>query len=604
MRSNFSMKTLIYFLLSFTLIFGFGEFVNAQQIEKSSKIEYIGGKNYYLHTVKSGQTLTAIASAYGTTVDEILASNPGMKKDLKVDQVIKILVKAAVTTTDYTKHIVKHGETLSSIAQLYKVKLDDVFKLNPGLSSNIKPGQEIKIPKNSGSTATVAHNAYTVHVVQKSETLFSIARQYNVKVDELKQANPGLNETIQIGQQIRIPVKGTEIKTPDKPIDTIPLFECMKTGMLPSYNVGLLIPLYLEKATYIDTSDEDKSVKKYSSFAFIGFYEGMLIALDSLKELGFSAKFIVEDVVEDTNKIVTLLERPEFAESHLLIGPFFSSVFKYAANWSKDKKVKIVNPFTARSEFVKDNPYVFKNEVSSMQQAQQTADYARKTWPGCNIILVHCDKDTDKELVDSYAIALAGPDSSMTDYHVVAYTKEGLTGISKNLAIDKVNVVISFMHGEATLSNYIRNLSEYSFKYQMVVFGLPEWEKFSSLESEYLLNINLHIVTSAFVDYRKQNVKDFVVEYRSRFHTEPDEYAFAGYDVAMYYFNALRIYGKDFENCLADYKPELLQGTFAFEHQENCGWENTKICIFRYEDYKRINALEEPETVVEINKKN
>ncbi len=603
MRSYFSMKHLITFFLSIALLIGFSEMTVAQQIEKSTKIEYIGGKNYYLHTVKAGQTLTAIATAYGTTIDDILACNPGMKKELKIDQVVKILVKAQAVPSNYTIHVVKQGETLSSIASSYKVRLDDVFRINPGLTSAIKPGQEIKIPKTSGSSETVAQSSFTVHVVQKSETLFSIARKYGVTVEELRSSNPGLNETIQIGQQIRVPVKGVEVKTPDKPIDTV-RFECMKTGMLASYNISLMIPLYLEKATYIDTSDEDKSVKKYSSFAFIGFYEGFVIALDSLKKTGFSAKLYVEDIVEDTTRILTVLEKTEYDDMHLIIGPFFSNVYKPAADWAKTNKVKIVNPFTSKSDFVNDNPYVFKNVVSDTQQAIQAVDYMRKTWPGCNIILVNSGKESDKCLIDAYADALKGKDSSMTDYKIVSYGTDGFSGISKNLKADVVNVVISFIHGEASISNYIRNLSDYSFKFRIVAFGLPEWENYSSLESEYLLDINLHIVASAFVDYRKENVKAFIVEYRSRYHTEPDEYAFAGYDAAMYYGNALRLYGKDFEHCLGDYTPDLLEGTLKFVHKENSGYENSHICIYRYQDFKRLNALDEPETTIEVNKKN
>jgi len=586
-------------LLSVCLVLSIS--ARAQVIEKSTKIEYIGGKNYYLHTVKSGQTLTAIAMAYSTTVDDILAANPGMKTALKVDQVIKILAKSYEPSRNVTIHIVKQGETLSSIAQQYQVKLEDIFKLNPGISASIKPGQEVKVPKASGASETVAQGAFVTHTVQKSETLFSIARTYGVTVDELKQSNPGLNETIQIGQQIRVPSKGVEVKVP-KPVDSIP-FECMKTGILPSYNVGLLIPLYLEKASYIDTSDAEKTVKNYSSFAFIGFYEGFMIALDSLKDVGFSVKMMVDDVTEDSNKLKTILNKPSYSDLNLLIGPFYSNVFDEASAWAKEKKVNIVNPFTSRSELVVGNPQVFKNIPSATQQTRQTVEYIRKTWPGCNIILAHCNRETDKEMTDAYLCALKGPDSSFTDFTIVSYNTEGLAGVSKNMVTDKVNVVISFIQGEAATSNYIRNMSELSFRYPMVVFAQADWERYTSLEAEYLLNIHLHILSHSFIDYSKPEVKEFVVKYRTRYHTEPDEYAFAGYDVAMYYLEALHLYGKDFQHCLDQYRPKLLQTSFEFEHQINDGWENTKICIYHFKDYKRVDAFTDPQTLIEINNK-
>jgi LysM repeat protein/ABC-type branched-subunit amino acid transport system substrate-binding protein len=596
------MKTLITAVISVCLLLGIQHPLSAQQIEKSTKTEYIGGKYYYLHTVQAGQTLSAISRAYETTVDEIMAANAGLTANLKVGQVIKVPSKQQTApVVNSNIHVVKTGETLSSIASSYKVKLEDIFKLNPGLTPNIRPGQEIKIPKSTNGETT-AQIAYTIHVVQAKETLYSIASKYKVTVDELRKSNPGLNETIQIGQQIRVPVKGNEVVTPPKPVDTVPSHECGKTGMLPVYNLSLLLPLYLEKASVIDTADNASS-KRFTSLSFIGFYEGFLLGLDSLKQLGFSARVVVKDVVEDSAKVMNVLEDDAVGKSNLIVGPFYSSAFNRVSLWAKPKGIKLVNPFTARSEFVEENQNVYKNIASAQSQAKQCVEYIRKTWTNCNIILVHTEKDVDADLVAAYSKVLAGPDSSMKDYHIVSYNKDGLTGVTKFFAEDKTNVVISFVHGEAFISNYIRNLSDYSFRVPLVVFGLTEWENLGSLETEYLMNINLHMVSTNFVDYSKDNVKNFVLRFRAQYNTEPDDYAFAGYDAAMYYCNALRLYGKDFQKCIEDYHPELLEWNPVFEHNPNCGYENTGIYIYRYEDYKAVNAVEQPKVIIEVNKK-
>jgi LysM repeat protein/ABC-type branched-subunit amino acid transport system substrate-binding protein len=573
----------------------------AQEIKKSTKTEYIGGKHYYLHTVEKGQTVSAIAKAYGIPEEDIYEANPDARKVIKVAAVLKIPVKSSVSATPLI-HTVLAGETLTQIAQHYKVKMEDLLKANPGLSpNNIKPGQLITIPGEGGSTASLGKSTIIIHVVQKDETLFSIARKYGVTVDELKVNNPGLNETIHIGQQIRVPVKAEESKTPDKPKDTI-IFKCMETGMLASYNVGLLLPLYLERAVYIDTSDSEKTMKQYSSFAFIGFYEGFLMALDSVKQLGLSVNLYVDDVVEDSLKTLDVIKKQEYSNLNLLIGPFFSKAFQLVAPWAKEKQIKTVNPFTSHSSFVCDNPYVFKNVASAETQARQCIDYARNTWPGCNIFILHTGAESDQEDIDAY-IRVLGSDSTKKDYFVINYAKDGLSAASKNMAADRVNVVISYVHGEANISNFIRNMSELSFKFPLTVFGLKEWEIYSSLEAEYLLNINLHMQSYSFIDYSRQPVREFVLEYRRRYKTEPDEYAFAGYDIGIYFLNALRLYGTDFQNCLGEYKQETLCMPFQYGRLDNGGFENTLSTIYRYEDFKQINALETPKTDIEINKK-
>ncbi len=573
----------------------------AQDIKISTKKEYIGGKNYYLHTVEKGQTVSAIAKAYGVTEEDIYEANPDARKVIKVNAVLKIPVKKQSSAPPLV-HTVVEGETLTQIAQHYKVRIEDLLKANPGLSpNNIRPGQQITIPGEGGSGTTLGKNTIIIHVVQKDETLFGIARKYGITVDDLKMNNPGLNETIHIGQQIRVPVKTEEARTPDKPKDTI-IFKCMETGMLASYNVGLLLPLYLERAVYIDTSDSEKTMKQYSSFAFIGFYEGFMMALDSVRQLGLSVNLFVDDVVEDSLKTLEIIKKEEYSSLNLLIGPFFSKAFQLVAPWAKEKQIKTVNPFTSHSYFVNDNPYVFKNVASAETQARQCVDYARKTWPGCNIIILHSGTDSDKEDIDAYTKVL-GEDSTKRDYFVVNYVKDGLSAATKNMASDRVNVVISYVHGEANISNFIRNLSELSFKFPLTVFGLKEWEVYSSLEAEYLLNINLHIQSYAFIDYSRQPVREFILEYRKRFKTEPDEYAFAGYDIGLYFLNALRLYGKDFQNCLSEYKQETLCMPFSYVKVDSGGYENSISTIYRYEDFKQINALENPKTDIGINKK-
>jgi LysM repeat protein/ABC-type branched-subunit amino acid transport system substrate-binding protein len=574
----------------------------AQGIQKSTQIEFIGGRNCYLHTVKAGQSLYSIARAYQVTEDDVLKLNPDAKKGIKVDQVLKIPVTDDNSKDVYMIHTVKEGETLSELAEQYNVKLSEIYQLNPGLTPAVKIGQKIKLPRPAKVAETVEPATFKFHVVQKNETLFSIAKQYGVTVDELKKNNPGLTEAIKLGQQIKVPDNKVIAQVEEKPKDTL-IFDCGKSGLQKSYNIGLLIPFYTSQVYSIDTSNIDKSSKDLDPFTFIGFYEGFRIALDSLERSGFSAKVVVDDVTEGSDNTVEILNRSTYKDMDLLIGPFFGKNFQVAADWAKDKQVKIVNPFSSNSEFVAGNPYVMKNVASCTYEAKQTADYIRKTWPDANVFLVYSAYETDTSLRVEFQKALAIQESQPKAYFDVNYSKEGLAGISKDLSTDKPNIIISLFKSEVAISNYIRGMSSLSYSYPIVVFGPRKWDEISSLELDYLINIKLHVISNSFIDYHKAEVKDFVLHYRDKYSTEPDEYAFAGFDCAMYYLNALRLYGKDFQRCLHQYHPQMLETEMDFDHKEGCGYENKCISIYRYENYVPINAYTNPLTTVEINKK-
>lgn len=101
-------------------------------------------------------------------------------------------------------HIVKEGETLYLIAQKYGVTLEALKEANPGIDPElITIGQEINIPE--GNNGGESPSSKT-HTVRDGETLSTIAKQYGVTLEALKEANPNINpEIIVVGQRINIP---------------------------------------------------------------------------------------------------------------------------------------------------------------------------------------------------------------------------------------------------------------------------------------------------------------------------------------------------------------------------------------------------------------
>jgi cell wall-associated NlpC family hydrolase len=111
------------------------------------------------------------------------------------------------------KHIVKKGETITAIAQKYKIEPSAIYELNPDCSRTLKVESIILIPRatSKGIKSTTESKTVIVentHEVQPKETLFGIAKQYEVSLEDLNTANPELVETgLKAGQKIKIPSK-------------------------------------------------------------------------------------------------------------------------------------------------------------------------------------------------------------------------------------------------------------------------------------------------------------------------------------------------------------------------------------------------------------
>ncbi|MEI6765433.1 MAG: LysM peptidoglycan-binding domain-containing protein [Bacteroidota bacterium] len=498
------------------------------------------------------------------------------------------------------EHTVQKKETLFSIAKSYSTTVEAILKANPGLTEAIKIGQVIKIP--TGKTVVEdkkpVPNKLT-HTVQKGETFYSIAKHYNLTIEELKKENPGITDNLQPGTVLVIPARGKPqeqiVEQPKKEEK----YNCGTSGLLDQYNVALMIPLYLDRSYNVDTaiSDDDDNGRKTLpvSLSFMPFYEGILMAADSLEKAGLSVKFYVYDVPEDTAFTASLLEKSELKNMNLIIGPFFTNNFRIVGKWAKEHEIKIVNPFSTNCENIKNNPYAIKLMCSKDAEVREQIKYINDTWPNATIFLVHNNRSKDSILLNHYRDNLDKlSKGNSKNWIEVNYSIDGMAGISKSLSKDNPNIIISIVDGEAFLNNYIRNLSELASTYPIVVFGTRNWESYSSLEGEYIMNIKLHICTNTFIDYKKQNVRNFVLNYRNSYNAEPDTFAFRGYDVTMYFMGALMKYGKNFEKCLADYHPDLLQGKYSFKIEGENGWENNVISIYRYENYRLLDAYAEP----------
>ncbi|MBO9700306.1 MAG: LysM peptidoglycan-binding domain-containing protein [Sporocytophaga sp.] len=122
----------------------------------------------------------------------------------------------------FVLHKADPKETLYSISRKYKVTVDELNKSNPELSAGLKVGQVLRIPY-KGSVVAVSHAAETsssassgsaagTHTVEPKETLYSLSRKYNVSVEEIKKANPGLTD-LKVGQTINIPGKSGAVST-------------------------------------------------------------------------------------------------------------------------------------------------------------------------------------------------------------------------------------------------------------------------------------------------------------------------------------------------------------------------------------------------------
>lgn len=175
-------------------------------------------ENATTHKVRRGESLFSIAEDYGVTIDNLKEWNNLSGSSIDAGQTLIVNASAAKASKKSsgssekkaatTKHKVRRGETLGTIASRYGVTVDNLKDWNNLSSSRIDVGQTL-IVKDSKSTSSLrsSKSSYTTHTVRNGETLGGIAERYGTTASAIRKANGIKGSMIRKGQKLKIPKK-------------------------------------------------------------------------------------------------------------------------------------------------------------------------------------------------------------------------------------------------------------------------------------------------------------------------------------------------------------------------------------------------------------
>lgn len=604
------LKRILFLLVSLALTFQvFSQDVPVSVSHDKVKVD---GKTYYVHIVKAGETLYSISKAYGVAQSEIAISNPDIYAGLKVGQALKIPAKVdeKQSDEDFVYHIVKRKETLFGISRMYNVTVDEIYALNPEAKEGLKTSQVLRIPRKNikeiEMQPAVDSVEFILHEVQPREGLFAISKRYGVSPKEIEYYNFDLiKDGVKLGTTLRIPVRKTQPTAGEQKQEVSP--DLTKSGCLTGYsyeghpfNVSLLLPFSQLQGPAADrvTEEFDQqggggiSDSKLSQLSQVSleFYEGFLMALDSLKKSGVSVNLSVHDTKRSPQEVLRLLKRKSVAESELIIGPFMFDEIKPVAQFAQDHNINFVSPLFSNNQVLGNSPNIISVGQSFNSQLE-TFIKEFQFEPGTNYLIIFDSASISSSSIRNFdslltqKTKLAG--ASVVRYrHRAAYYKsvDVQERLFKMLKSDAKNVVIIPSDDEPFVTDILGSLYAVKSYYNLPVevYGPSRWRRLRGIPIDYFFALNINLFSPFYVDYSKVEVKKFIANYRERFRAEPSQFSFLGYDVAFYFLNAMKKYGGKFNDCLTEYQIPLLQSQFIFSRNPEGFFQNTKLYTIRY----------------------
>ena len=165
---------------------------------------------HVIHRVRSGETLSTIASRYGVSIAQLKMTNRIRTNLIRPGQRLRIPFGGADAVSDTKIYTVKAGDTLSTIASRYGVSVVRLKRANRLSGDSLRIGDRLEIPTQvtvSEAPKRVAQSR--THRVRSGESLYTIGKRYGVSVDRIKAANGLRRNTIRVGQELVIPARSS-----------------------------------------------------------------------------------------------------------------------------------------------------------------------------------------------------------------------------------------------------------------------------------------------------------------------------------------------------------------------------------------------------------
>lgn len=594
-------------LFLFLLLWSCGQVLGqGTAVTKSNDIVVIRGKSYYLHTVQPGQTLYSICKAYGANIDEVKSLNDKKDNALSLYEVLKVPYTDPFVQQDdkFYYHKVLKGETFYSIARLYKIKPKRLLKFNEGYAQNqpLAVGAVVKLPLAEIDLSVLGEEEIEASVGKKQEirperpvrnesvkkveeaSVTDILQDALMQKNEKTEQEPEKETTTVIGatDKMEIPDYISEVVMP---VD-------------PFVKVALLLPFSAKDyPVFVDTLVEKMPVQiSARSEQFISFYEGVLLAVDSLKNQGYKVNLKVFDTERSAEKMYTMVDEIDRFHPDLIIGPVYGSVYKALMDDLTNKNIPVIYPLSSRSEEFGVYPDFIQVNPSMKALTVAMSDWLREEAEEANLVCLnltgnevsHSDLE-DIRLFKEYMHRIGS--MNFYDWNTSAVP---LDGLRLQLLPDRENIIILPTTKEAEVSKILPVLSALTEGYRITVVGFPEWQTFTSVDHETYFKLNTKIFTYSYVDNTTEPAKRFALKYRKYFYTEPNNLAYKAFDMSLYFIELAAKYRDRTLDALEFYPRNGDFSRFYFQKMEGqAGKENQGFYIVNFgSDYRlKIESL-------------
>ncbi|NPD81121.1 LysM peptidoglycan-binding domain-containing protein [Prevotella sp. PINT] len=424
-----------------------------------------------------------------------------------------------------------------------------------------------------GGMSLSAQKILSVHKVKKKETVFGIAKEYGVTIDELRNANPFMREpdfVLKKGMSVNIPEHNPQLSV-TQPATTVTK-SATKTPVSSSMiNVGVMLPLH-------DINGDGKRMVEY--------YRGMLLAAKDLRKEGYNLTINAWNVAEEDN-IGNTLSATNAAKCNVVFGPLYTSQVRQLADFCMEKNIAMVIPFSITGDDVQTCPQIHQVYQTQADITSRSIDQFMVQFANAHPVFIDCNDVTSKKGAFTFGLR------KRLEEKKIAYSITNLNSspemFAKAFSGSMRNVVVLNTGRYAETAKAIEKLdilSQATPGMLISMFGYNEWFMYTKTLQNKFHKYDAYVPSVYNLDTASSGVKRLEKEYLDYFKTPMQSaiprFAITGYDHLMFFVKGYKKYGKEFHGTSSQRNYTPVQTPLIFERVSKGGYKNTAFMLIHF----------------------
>lgn len=316
----------------------------------------------------------------------------------------------------------------------------------------------------------------------------------------------------------------------------------------------------------------------------VEYYEGLLMAVDSLKRTGTSIDLYTYNSGPESASLNSILGKSEMKDMDIIFGPLYQQHIEPLAEFAKKQDTRLVIPFTSKDNTVFQNPAVYQINTPQSYLYSEVYDHFVRQFPNANVIFIEASQGAkDKaEFIKGLKDELRNRSIPMKSL------KEDVTveSLKTVLRTDRENIFIPTSGSNLTLIKILPQLTllvREQPESRIHLFGYPEWQTYTKDHLEAFFELDTYFYSSFYTNNLLPAAINFTKNYRRWYGKEMDErypkFGMLGFDTGYFFLKGLARYGSSFEKNMQGLDLVPIQTGFKFQRVNNWGASSTRKCF-------------------------